>query len=107
MSEVEKLKQQRRSQRMNDPHEWAYEIEQRADQRSLTGSIAFILCVILGVNVWLLWKERDRLLDRVKQLEIASRAEVPLPPEGYKFTSDGYIPRDEKTKDALDKYADD
>lgn len=107
MSEVEKLKRQRRSQRMNDPHEWAYEIEQRADQRSLTGSIAFVLCVILAVNVWLLWQQRNMLLDRVKQLEIASRAEIPLPPEGYKFTSDGYIPRDEATKSAIEKYADD
>lgn len=85
MGQVEKLKRQRRAERMSDPHAWAYEIEKRADQRSLTGAIAFLICLGLAANVWLLWKERDRLLDRVSHLEQASRADVPLPPEGYEL----------------------
>jgi uncharacterized protein HemX len=86
MSEVEKLKRERKAERMSDPHAWAYEIEKRADQRSITGAIAFLICLALAANVWLLWKERDRLLDRVSHLEQASRADVPLPPEGYRLT---------------------
>ena len=85
MSEVEKLKRERKAERMDDPHAWAYEIEKRADQRSLTGAIAFLICLVLAANVWLLWKERDRLLHRVDNLEQASRAGVSLPPEGYEL----------------------
>jgi hypothetical protein len=69
MSETEKLKQERRAQRINDPHEWAYEIEKRADERSLYGALAFLLSVFLAVNVWLLWKERDRLIERLEAVE--------------------------------------
>ena len=69
MSEVEKLKRQRRAERMSDPHAWAYEIEKRADQRSLTGAIAFLICLVLAANVWLLWKERDKAVDRLDIIE--------------------------------------
>lgn len=85
MSEVEKLKMQRRAERMSDPHAWAYEMERRIDNRSLIGSLAFFIALFLAANVWLLWKERDDLRERVDQLEKASRAEISLPPEGYKL----------------------
>jgi hypothetical protein len=49
------------------------------------GSVAFLISLILAANVWLLWKERDTIIDRVEQLERASRAEVSLPPEGYRL----------------------
>lgn len=85
MGHVDNLKAKRRQQRINDPHGWAYEIETRADQRSLVGSIAFFISLILAANVWLLWAERDKLLDRISQLEDASRANISLPPEGYRL----------------------
>lgn len=85
MSNVEKLKRELREQRMNDPHAWAYEMERRIDNRSLIGGAAFLISLFLAANVWLLWKERDRLMDRVYQLEAASRAGVELPPEGYRL----------------------
>lgn len=85
MSEVEKLKRQRRAERMSDPHAWAYEMERRIDNRSLVGITAFLICLFLAANVWLLWKERDQLIQRVKQLETASRAGIALPPEGYEI----------------------
>ncbi len=83
--QVDKLKAKYKADRVNDPHGWAYEIERRADQRSIVGSLAFFMALIVAVNVWLLWKERDRLWERVEQLETASRAEVSLPPEGFEI----------------------
>lgn len=83
--QVEKLKAKQKADRINDPHGWAYEIEKRADQRSIVGSVAFLISLILAANIWLLWKERDAVRDRVDQLEQASRAEVSLPPEGYRL----------------------
>jgi uncharacterized protein HemX len=85
MSEVEKLKQQRKAERLTDPHSWAYEMERRIDNRSLVGITALLISLFLGANVWLLWQQRDDMLDRVDQLERASRAEVSLPPEGYEL----------------------
>lgn len=83
--QVDKLKAKYKADRINDPHGWAYEIERRADQRSIVGSLAFFMALILALNAWLMWKERDRILERVKQLETASRADVPLPPEGFEI----------------------
>ena len=85
MSEVEKLKRQRRAERMSDPHAWAYEMERRIDNRSLVGGAALIIALFLAANVWLLWKERDQLLHRVDNLEQAARAGVSLPPDGYEI----------------------
>lgn len=85
MSLTEKLKQERRNERMNDPHAWAYEMERRIDNRSFVGGAAFFVSFVLAINVWLLWKERDGLLDRIEQLETAARSGVELPPEGYRF----------------------
>jgi len=82
---IEKLKAKSKADRINDPHGWADEIERRADQRSIVGSVAFLISLILAANIWLLWKERDAVRDRVDQLEQASRAEVSLPPEGYRL----------------------
>jgi hypothetical protein len=83
--EIDKRKVKQKADRINDPHGWAYEIERRADQRSLVGSVAFLISLILAANVWLLWKERDTIIDRVEQLERASRAEISLPPKGYRL----------------------
>ena len=85
MSEVENLKQQRRAERADDPHAWAYEMERRIDNRSLVGGLAFLISLFLAVNVWLLWQERERLIQRISQLEAASRAGVPLPAQGYEI----------------------
>jgi len=82
---VKKLQEQRRAERINDPHQWAYEIEKRADQRSIVGVVALLISLILAANVWLLWQERDRVRDRIEQIERASRASVPLPPEGFRL----------------------
>lgn len=54
---------------MNDPHEWAEEIEKRADQRSLFGALAFLMALFLAANVWLLWKERDDAKERLDVIE--------------------------------------
>jgi uncharacterized protein HemX len=83
--EIDKLKAKQKADRINDPHGWAYEIEKRADQRSIVGALAFFGVLILAANVWLLWQQRDAIMDRVDQLERASRAEVSLPPEGYRL----------------------
>lgn len=81
MSEVEKLKRERRAERMSDPHTWAYEMERRIDNRSLVGITAFLICLFLAANVWLLWKERDRLMQRVGSLEAQSEGYTPSSPE--------------------------
>lgn len=83
--EIDRLKSKAKADRISDPHGWADEIERRADQRSIVGSLAFLISLILAANIWLLWKERDAVRDRVDQLERASRAEVSLPPEGYRL----------------------
>lgn len=85
--QVEKLKAKQKADRINDPHGWAYEIEKRADQRSIVGALAFFGVLILAANAWLVWQERDRIMQRLDQLERASRAEVPLPPEGYEIVN--------------------
>jgi len=85
--QVEKLKAKQKADRINDPHGWAYEIEKRADQRSIVGALALFGVLILAANAWLVWQERDRIMQRLDQLERASRAEVPLPPEGYEIVN--------------------
>jgi hypothetical protein len=81
LSEVEKLKRELREQRMSDPHAWAYEMERRIDNRSLVGITAFLISLALAVNVWLLWKQRDILLDRVTRLEAQTEGYTPSSPE--------------------------
>lgn len=71
MSEVEKLKAKRKAERINDPHAWAFEIEKRADERALFGVFASVLSLILAVNVWFLWQERDKLERRIEAMERA------------------------------------
>jgi uncharacterized protein HemX len=85
--QVEKLKAKQKADRINDPHGWAYEIEKRADQRSIVGALACFGVLILAANAWLVWQERDRIMQRLDQLERASRAEVSLPPEGYEIVN--------------------
>lgn len=83
--EIDKLKAKSKADRISDPHGWADEIERQANQRSILGSVAFLISLILAANVWLLWQQRDAIMDRVDQLERASRAEISLPPEGYRL----------------------
>lgn len=54
---------------MADPHGWAYDIETIANQRSLTGALALFLSLALTANAWFLWKDNQRLAERVASLE--------------------------------------
>jgi hypothetical protein len=76
MGMVDKLKAKARADRMADPHQWAYEIEKLANQRSLTGAAAFFLSLALAANAWFAWKENQRLSDRVAALESIRAHEI-------------------------------
>ena len=69
MGQIDKLKSKARADRMADPHGWAYEIEKLANQRSLTGAIAFFMSLALVANAWMTWQENRRLSDRIAALE--------------------------------------
>lgn len=79
MSQVEKFKAEQKAKRVDDPHGWADRMEREVANRSVVGGIAFLLALFLAANVWLLWKERDRMLHRLEQVEAVSD----LPPAGY------------------------
>lgn len=87
--QVDKLKAKYKADRISDPHGWAYEIEKRADQRSLFGALAFLISLFLAVNVWMLWKERDRMLAKIEgRQEQTDCVTTPgpsgeLPPPGF------------------------
>lgn len=79
MGQVDKLKAEQKARRVDDPHGWAEWVERELNKRSLIGSAAFVLCIILAANVWLLWQQRDSMLHRLEQVEAVSD----LPPVGY------------------------
>ena len=54
-----------REWRRQDPHEWAHQVEKRL---GFLWKAALIVAVVAGVNIWLLWQERDRLMDENRVL---------------------------------------
>ena len=110
--QVEKLKAKRRAERMNDPHEWAAEIENRADQRSLVGAMAFIICLVLGWFVYDLKKEVELMQAQILSLQASdmpvaygtpawhNQRPAPPPPEGYEVV-------DPEIEALVEKYAPD
>ena len=73
---VERDKAKRRTERPIDPHEWAYQIEKLADQRSIVGALAFFMALLLAANGWILWQANERLSSRIDSLEYAREIEV-------------------------------
>ena len=61
---------------MTDPHEWAYEIEKTANQRSLMGAVALLLSLAVAANASFAWRENNRLAARVASLEEVRAQEV-------------------------------
>lgn len=97
--QVDKLKAKYKADRISDPHGWAYEIERRADQRSLTGGVALLACFALGWFVYTLKQEQDLMRAQIDNLQVDNRPvgygtpayyadpnyEPPPPPPGYEI----------------------
>lgn len=79
MGMVEKQRAKRMQNRIDNPHEWAEEIERRVDQRLLFPSIA-ALCGMAGLlGCYFIWQMVDDMEGRIEQLERVSD----LPPPGF------------------------
>lgn len=70
---VDKLKAERRAERMNDPHAWAYEIESRLDSKSVFASLALLVSLGIGWYAYDLRKEVDLLQAQVLSLQTSTR----------------------------------
>lgn len=79
MGRVEKVRGSRKADRLEDPHAWAERIENEISTRSIIGFVALIIAIGAALNIWLLWKERDSMKERIEQLERVSD----LPPPGF------------------------
>ena len=79
MGKVDEIRGRRKTDRLEDPHAWAERIENEISTRSIVGVVALLVALFAGLNVWMLWQQRDLMLDRIEQLERVSD----LPPPGF------------------------
>lgn len=81
MGKVDKIKASRKADRLEDPHAWAERIENEVSMRSIVGFVALVIAIGTALNVWLLWKERDSLRNRMDRVEGVTG----IPPQGYEL----------------------
>ncbi|HAE93885.1 MAG TPA: hypothetical protein DCG65_04950 [Hyphomonas atlantica] len=79
MGMVERQRAKRMKSRIDNPHEWAEEIERRVDQRLLFPSIAALCGMAALAGCYVVWQKVNSLEHRIEQLERVSD----LPPPGF------------------------
>jgi|GEM_PF-5479787 len=69
MGLVEKQRLKRMRDRIEDPHEWAEEIERRIDQRLMFPAIAGLFSVASVIACVFMWQTMNRQDDRIDTIE--------------------------------------